>query len=452
MASIQAPELTTFPEGFLWGSATSSYQIEGAWNAGGKSESIWDRFSATPGKIEDGTNGRVACNHYELWPADISLMSSLGLQTYRFSLSWPRILPEGRGHINKPGLDFYSRLVDALLEAGIVPSVTLYHWDLPQILQDLGGWPDRMIVAAFAEYADAVTRHLGDRVSMWSTINEPWVVAKVGYQWGVHAPGHTSQREAVRAAHHLLLAHGTAVPIIRANSPRADVGIVLNLAPQHAASTGSDDRRAARFVDGLNNRWFLDPLVGFGYPADISAFYGNDIDVVQPGDMQIIATPIDFLGVNYYSRGVNRADEQSVPRNVPQTVFPSDETTAMDWEVYPAGLTETLVRLHTHYQFPALYVTENGAAYDDEVSADGRVHDERRVSYYRRHVQAAAQAMALGVPLRGYYVWSLMDNFEWAHGLSKRFGLVYVDFETQERILKDSAIWYRDFIAANSIA
>jgi beta-glucosidase len=285
---------------------------------------------------------------------------------------------------------------------------------------------------------------------MWATFNEPWVIAILGYEIGIHAPGHRSQADAVRAAHHLLLAHGRSLPIIRANSPAADVGIVLNLGPQVPASNGPADIKAARLSDGTLNRWFLDPLAGFGYPNDVAAHYGDALDVVQPGDMEAMAAPIDFLGVNYYMRGIVRAADE--PDNAPQTVFVGDEKTDMDWEVYPQGLSDMLLRLHTAYRFPALYVTENGAAYKDQVAEDGAIHDEERISYYRRHLLEAARAIALGVPLRGYFAWSLMDNFEWAYGLSKRFGLVYVDFDTQARILKDSAYWYGDVIASNEVS
>lgn len=451
MQAILSQEAGSFPKDFVWGVATSSYQIEGAWQTDGKSESIWDRFSHTPGKISDGTTGDDACQHYERWPEDIALMRALGVQSYRFSIAWPRILPHGRGPTNQPGLDFYSRLVDGLLEAGIAPHVTLYHWDLPQVLQDEGGWPERPIVDAFVEYADVVTRYLGDRVRMWTTFNEPWVIARLGYEFGVHAPGHQSQREAVRAGHHVLLAHGTAVPVIRANVRDADVGIVLNLGPQIAASSCAADIEAARLADGMFNRWYLDPLAGFGYPVDVAAVYGGALDVVQPGDMEIIARPIDYLGVNYYTRGVIRDLENVAAEECPPTVIANDEVTEMGWEVYPEGLLETLLRLHTHYQFPALYITENGAAFPDEPPVEGRVHDAQRVAYYRRHLMAVAKAIALGAPVRGYYGWSFMDNFEWAFGFTKRFGLVYVDYASQQRTIKDSGLWYRGVIAANAV-
>ena len=440
-----------FPQGFLWGTATSSYQIEGAWDLHSKSESIWDRFANTPGKIEDGTSGAVACDHYIKWRDDIALLKTLGVSSYRFSISWPRILPAGTGAVNQAGLDFYSRLVDELLEHGIVPNVTLYHWDLPQILEDRGGWPDRFIVDAFVEYAGTVSQHIGDRVKMWATINEPWVVAKMGYEWGIHAPGHRDRLMAVKAAHHLLLAHGQAVPLIRENSPDAAVGIVLNLTPQVPATASPADKNAARFMDGDLNRWYLDALAGFGYPADVLSTCDDAFDGVKLGDMATIAEPIDFLGINYYSRSLISTGGGSTDHGFERVVDPQSEVTEMGWEVYPPGLFDVLMRAYNHYGFQRLYVTENGAAYADVVSADGQVHDPKRVAYFARHLLQAQRAISAGVPLEGYYAWSLMDNFEWAYGYSKRFGLVYVDYESQQRILKDSAYYYRDVIAANSV-
>lgn len=440
-----------FPDGFIWGAATSSYQIEGGWDLHGKGESIWDRFTHTPGKIEDGATGEIACNHYNRWRDDIALLKLLGLSSYRFSISWPRILPQGTGSINQAGLDFYSRLVDELLEQDITPNATLYHWDLPQALEDRGGWPDRMIVDAFVDYAEIVSRHLGDRVKMWATLNEPWVVAKMGYEWGIHAPGHRDRLLAVNAAHHLLVAHGQSVPVIRENSPGAAVGIVLNLVPHLPATTSPADRRLARLADGDINRWYLDALAGFGYPADVLNTYDGAFDAVLPGDMATIAEPIDFLGINYYTRillsaGSSGDDEGSGP-----VVYPESEITEMGWEVYPPGLFDVLMRAYNHYGFQRLFVCENGAAYADVVADDGRVHDEKRVAYYRQHLQEAHRALTAGVPLEGYFAWSLMDNFEWAYGYTKRFGLIYVDYETQQRILKDSAYYYRDTIAANAV-
>jgi beta-glucosidase len=440
-----------FPKGFIWGVATAAYQIEGAWNEDGKGESIWDRFSHTPGKIAHGDTGDVACDHYHRWREDVALMKELGLHAYRFSISWPRLFPEGRGRVNPAGLDFYSQLVDALLEAAIKPFITLYHWDLPQALQDDGGWPARSTAGAFAEYADVISRHLGDRVKHWITFNEPYVSAMVGYLEGRHAPGHSDLDEALAVAHHLLLAHGWTVPVIRRNIPGARVGITLNLSGQTPASPSAADRAAAWLRDGVINRWFLDPLSARGYPADIVQHYGNPMDFVQAGDLEAIAAPLDFLGVNYYTRGVVRSSVVAEAENAPRTVFPNPERTEMEWEVYPEGLYELLGRLHFGYHFPALYVTENGAAYPDQIGPDGQVDDPLRVAFLKEHLAAAARAIAAGVPLRGYFAWSLMDNFEWAYGYSKRFGLIYVDYPTQRRVLKTSTHWYRRVIAANAV-
>jgi beta-glucosidase len=443
--------ITSFPPDFIWGAATSSYQIEGAWDEDGKGESIWDRFCHTPGKIANGDTGDVASDHYHRWREDVALMGEMGLHAYRFSIAWSRLLPEERGRVNQPGLDFYDRLVNGLLEAGIEPFVTLYHWDLPQALQDQGGWPARATAEAFVEYADLASRILGDRVTYWMTLNEPYVSAFVGYLEGRHAPDHSDLDEALAAAHHLLLAHSWAVPVIRRNSPDAQVGIALNLSGQTPASPSAADRAAAWREDGILNRWFLDPLSARGYPADVVQHYGRPLGFVQPGDVEAISAPLDFLGVNYYTRGVARSSVVPEAENVPQTVFPNPERTEMGWEVYPEGLYELLGRLHFDYRFPSLYVTENGAAYADQIGSDGRVDDPARVAYLKNHFTEAAKAIAAGVPLRGYFVWSLMDNFEWAHGYSKRFGLVYVDYRTQRRVWKTSAHWYRRVIAANGV-
>ncbi len=435
----------------MWGAATSAYQIEGAWDEDGKGESIWDRFCHTPGRIANGDTGDVACDHYRRWPEDVGLMTGLGLKAYRFSISWPRLLPEGRGRVNPAGLDFYSMLVDALLEAAIEPFVTLYHWDLPQALQDQGGWPARVTAEAFVEYADLVTHSLGDRVKHWITLNEPFVSAIVGHLEGRHAPGHCDLGEALAAAHHLLLAHGWAVPVIRRNSTEAHVGIALNLSGQTPASLSAADRAAAWEGDGVVNRWFLDPISARGYPADIVAHYGQPMDFVQPGDMEAIAVPLDFFGVNYYTRAIVRSTKIAEADNAPRTVFPNSDQTEMGWEVHPEGLYDLVGRLHFDYRFPALYVTENGAAYPDRIGPDGRVDDPLRIAYLKEHLTAAARAIAAGVPLRGYFAWSLLDNFEWAHGYSKRFGLVYVEYPTQRRLLKSSAHWYGRVIAANGV-
>jgi beta-glucosidase len=453
----------TFPSNFTWGAATAAYQIEGAWREDGKGESIWDRFSHTPGKVANGDTGDVACDHYHRWRADIALMRELGLKAYRFSLAWTRLLPEGTSKANPAGLDFYDRLVDGLLEAGIVPFVTLYHWDLPQALQpapatsggpgERGGWPARATAQAFVEYAELAARRLGDRVKHWMTFNEPWCIAILGHLTGEHAPGHRDLGETVATAHHVLLAHGWAVPVIRRDSPNAQVGIVLNLSPQTPASPSEADRAAARLADGTSNRWFLDPLAGRGYPTDVVEHYGLPMQFVRPGDLDALATPLDFLGVNYYMRGIVRSDAVPEAQNEPRTVFPNPNPTEMGWEVYPEGLYELLTRLKNEYSFPAYYVTENGVAYPDRLGppSGGTVDDPQRIAYLRDHFAAAARAIAAGVPLRGYFVWSLMDNFEWAHGYTKRFGLVYVDYATQERIWKSSARWYQGVIRENMV-
>ncbi len=445
----------TFPTNFIWGAATASYQIEGGWDEDGKGESIWDRFSHTPGRIEDDSSGDVACDHYHRWQEDVALMQSLKLQAYRFSTAWPRILPVGRGAVNHKGLDFYSRLVDNLLAADITPFVTLYHWDLPQALQDEGGWMVRSTAAAFVAYADVVTRALGDRVQHWITHNEPFVAAFIGHQMGEHAPGMRDGGAAIRAAHHLLLSHGQAVSLIRQNSPGAQVGITLNVSWVMPASPSRADREAARRHDGFVNRWFLDPLYGRSYPADLVEIYQNHfpqgMDFIQPGDMEAIATVTDFLGINYYTRHVAR--DHGAPDNLPQEVFPAPtvEHTEMGWEIYPDGLYSMLNRVHFEYQPSLLYVTENGCSFSDGPDANGRVADTRRLHYLRDHFAAAHRALQSGAPLAGYFVWSLMDNFEWARGYKQRFGLVWVDYATQQRIAKESALWYRDVIAANEL-
>ncbi len=444
-------ELINFPSDFVWGAATAAYQIEGAWDEDGKGENIWDRFSHTPGKVEKGDTGDVACDHYHRWPEDIQLMKAMGLQAYRFSISWARLLPDGRGDINQSGIDFYSQLVDNLLENQIEPYVTLYHWDLPQTLQDQGGWPARSTAEAFVEFADLVSRSLGDRVQNWMTFNEPFVSAWVGYMEGQHAPGHQDVDEMLAAAHHILLAHGWAVPIIRANVPVSQVGIVLNLGGKVPASSSIADRAAAWREDGILNRWYLDPLAGRGYPLDIAQHFGRPMDFIQENDLETIAVPLDFLGVNYYSRGVVRSKDISEAENEPRTVFVNPNLTDMGWEVYPEGLYEILGRIHFDYNFPQLFITENGAAYPDTVNEKGQVDDPLRIAYYQGHLKSVSKAIAMGVPVKGYFAWSLMDNFEWAFGYTKRFGLIYVDFETQDRILKSSAKWYRDVIVANEV-
>jgi beta-glucosidase len=440
-----------FPSGFVWGAAAAAYQIEGAWNEDGKGESIWDRFCHTPGKIDNGDTGDVACDHYHLWRDDIRLMKEIGLKAYRFSISWPRLFPGGRGEINQSGIDFYSQLVDELLEKEIEPYVTLYHWDLPQALQDQGGWPARITAEAYVEYADLVSRKLGDRVKHWMTLNEPFVSAWVGYMEGRHAPGHKNVDEMLAAAHHLLLAHGWAVPVIRANVPGAQVGIVLNLSGAAPASKSYVDRASAWREDGILNRWYLDPLAGRGYPLDIVEHYGRPMDFIQAKDMESIAVPTDFFGANYYTRMVVRNKEIPEDKNEPRAVFLNPNPTEMGWEVYPEGMYEILGRIHFDYNFPKVYITENGAAYPDVIDEQGQIDDQLRIAYIREHLKSVSKAIAAGVPVRGYFAWSFMDNFEWSYGYSKRFGLIYNDYETQRRILKRSAQWYRSVIQSNEV-
>lgn len=440
---------TRFPKGFLWGSATASYQIEGAWNEDGRSESIWDRFCRTPGKVLNGDTGDVACDHYHRWKEDIALMRELGHQAYRFSIAWPRVIPNGTGAVNQAGLDFYDRLVDGLLEAGIQPFATLYHWDLPQALQDRGGWANRNSVAAFAAYADAVSRRLGDRVKHWITHNEPWCVSILSNWIGEHAPG-LRNGPALEVAHHVLLSHGEAVPILRANSPDSQVGITLNYSPAYPASDSEADIAAARRYDGYFNRWFTDPVFGRGYPADMLELYQGALPDIHDGDMEKIGVDIDFLGVNFYNRAVICDNPDAPPLRI-GSIQPPGEYTHMNWEVYPDALRVLLERLHNDYAPKQMYITENGSAYPDEL-VDGRVHDTKRIAYLRSHLEACAKAIEAGVPLKGYFAWSLMDNFEWAWGYSRRFGIVYVDYETQKRYPKDSALFYRDVIARNGLA
>jgi beta-glucosidase len=440
-----------FPKDFTWGAATAAYQIEGAWNEDGKGESIWDRFSHTPGKIVNNDNGDTACDHYHRFRQDVLLMKELGLRNYRFSIAWPRILPTGRGKVLQAGLDYYDSLVDTLLAAGIEPFVTLYHWDLPQSLEDEGGWVVRGSAPAFAGFADVVSRKLGDRVRQWITINEPWVSAVIGYELGEHAPGHRDRDEALAAGHHLLLAHGMAVPVIRGNSAQAKVGITLNLGPQVAASPSAADQEEARWWDGHLNRWYLDPLVGRGYPQDMAADYGNPLAFNLPGDMELISTPTDFLGINYYMRGISRSTKISEAENAPRTVTLREEITDMGWEVYPQGLYDLLARLHQDYRFPVYHITENGAAYTDLLEPDGSVKDLKRLHYIREHLAMVYKAIQEGIPVKGYFVWSLFDNFEWAYGYSKRFGIIYIDYATQKRIPKKSAGWYHQVIRQNSL-
>lgn len=436
-----------FSTSFLWGAATSSYQIEGAAREDGRGESVWDRFCHTlPPRIARGDTGDRACDHYHRFRDDVALMRDLGLQAYRFSVAWPRILPEGTGRLNPAGLSFYERLVDELLQADIKPFATLYHWDLPQALQDRGGWLNPASVEWFAEYADVVSRHLGDRVHGWITHNEPWIVAFVGHFYGSHPPGLADLTAACQAAHHLLLAHGAAVPLLRRNAPRAEVGISLNLNPVYPASASPQDSEAARRQDGFLNRWFLDPLFKGAYPQDMVSLVQEWLPRIDLSAVKAAASPLDFLGVNYYLRNVVEFDAGELPLKLRHVLQEGAAATAMGWEIYPQGLTDLLLRLKDEYAPAAIYITENGAAFDDSPPQNGLVEDPQRIAYLEAHLAAVQKALAQDVPVKGYFVWSLLDNFEWTHGYEKRFGIVYVDPVTRERAPKRSAQYYRQTI------
>jgi beta-glucosidase len=453
-----------FPPDFLWGAATAAYQIEGGATEGGRTPSIWDTFSRTPGKVKGGDTGDVACDHYHRAADDVKLMAGLGLKSYRFSLAWPRIQPDGRGPANQAGLDFYHRLVDDLLAHGIEPWVTLYHWDLPQALEDAGGWPARDTAGRFAEYAELAHRALGDRVRYWTTLNEPWCSAFLGYGSGAHAPGRSDGADALRAAHHLMLGHGLAVQAMRAAQPEHSLGITLNLYAISPQTDSAADADAARRIDGLANRIFLDPVLRGQYPADVveDVREVSDFGHVREGDLAVISTPLSVLGVNYYSRYVVAGPDGDsaeaywrAPSNWPgsESVRFGDRglpVTDMNWEIDAPGLVEVLDRVHREYPAIPLYVTENGSAFVDQV-VDGEVDDPERVAYFDAHLRACSDAIEAGVPLRGYFAWSLMDNFEWSWGYSKRFGMVYVDYDSQVRIPKSSAKWYAEVIRRNGL-
>ncbi len=467
-----SPTGRTFPDSFVWGAATASYQIEGAAEEDGRGPSIWDTFSATPGKVLDGHTGLVAADHYHRTAEDIALMRELGLDAYRFSLAWPRIQPTGSGAWNQAGLDFYDRLIDDLLEAGIDPVVTMYHWDLPQALEDAGGWPARDTALRFGDYAAKVVETYADRVKVWTTLNEPWCSSFLGYGSGVHAPGRTDGADALAAAHHLNLAHGLGARAVRELlGDRSTLSLTLNL---HVARPDDpekpEDRDAARKIDALANRVFLEPVLDGRYPADLleDTAAVTDWSFVQDGDLAISHTGLDVLGVNFYStqrvrrytfdhektmadgHGASAASAWVGADDVEFLRQPGPYT-AMGWNIDPSGMTELLVRLHETYPGLPLMITENGAAFDDEVTPDGRVHDDRRIDYVARHVEAVGQAMDAGADVRGYFVWSLMDNFEWAYGYHRRFGIIRIDYDTLERVWKDSAYWYRELVRTHTI-
>jgi beta-glucosidase len=435
------------PRDFRLGAATAAIQIEGALHADGRGESIWERFANTPGRVANGDRLDVACDHYRRWREDVNLIGALGLDSYRFSISWPRVMPDGRGPVNSRGIDFYRRLAEGLREHGVRPLATLYHWDLPQALQDEGGWAARMTADRFSEYAFAVVDGLGEVVDEWVTLNEPWVVAFAGYAYGTKAPGLTDWRAAIRASHHVNLAHGYAVEVLRETAPGAKVGATLNLEPVHPHTESDADREAAARVDGNLNRWFADAILKGAYPEDMLALYARRIgslDFIRDGDLDLISLPTDFLGLNYYrpQRVVSDPDGLLGAR----TVGSPPPLTDMGWAVRPEGLVEILVRMRDEYGNPPILVTENGACYDDPPASNGSVGDPERLAYLRVHLDAVARAIAAGVDVRGYYVWSLLDNFEWEHGYRSRFGIVHVDYETQKRTPKASARWYRDLI------
>ena len=425
---------------FQWGSATSAAQIEGAYDLDGKGLSIWDQFCTEPGKINDASDIRVACDHYHRYREDVSLMQGLGLDAYRFSIAWARVQPLGKGAWNEAGFAFYDRLLDALAEAGIRPHVTLYHWDLPAALQDeFGGWESRDIVPLFADYAAEVARRFGDRVASIATLNEPWCVATLGYEVGQFAPGKKDRALSLQVSHHLMMAHGAAVKAMR-KVTKVPLGVVLNHTPAFAAEALEADRKAVRIDDGLNVRWYMDPIFRGQYPADILEHLGVDAPKLEADDLSLIHQPLDFLGINFYTRSF--ISTQKPPKPAPG----KQGFTDMGWEIYPEALTQHLVRITREYAPPPIFITENGMANADTL-VDGRVADVERIQYVSEHLKALARAVELGVDVRGYFYWSLLDNFEWNSGYTKRFGIFHVDYATQKRVPKDSALWYRDFIA-----
>lgn len=437
-----------FPSDFVWGTATASFQVEGGIEDRGWC--IWDDFCRWPGKVVNGDIGDVANDDYHRYAEDVAMMAELGMQAYRFSVCWPRILPDGAGQVNAKGLDYYDRLVDELLQAKIEPYVTLYHWDLPSALQRMGGWAARDTAYRFADYVAIVADRLGDRVRNWITHNEPWVVALLGNQIGAHAPGWQDLSLALQVGHHVLLSHGLAAPILRERGDaQTRVGVTLNYSPAYPASDSPQDIAAAKRHDGYSNRWFMDPLYKGSYPQDMWDLYGYQVPRVAAGDMEIIARPVDFLGVNYYTRALIQHAQGEFLNY--RSLHPAGEYTAMDWEVYPQAMTDLLVRLSNDYGAPEMYITENGCAYDDVLTPDGQVHDPKRVEYLKLHFAATHQAIQQGVKVKGYFCWSLMDNFEWAWGYTRRFGIVYVDFATQQRIPKDSAKYYAEVVSQNAV-
>jgi beta-glucosidase len=447
-----------FPADFAWGAATSSYQIEGAVAEDGKGRSIWDTFTHTPGAIANGDTGDVACDHYHRWADDVDLLAAYGLNAYRFSVSWPRVQPSGRGAINQKGLDFYRRLVDRLVRKGVRPALTLNHWDIPQALQDAGGgWQNRDMADRFADYAAILYDALGDGVAWWITQNEPWIVSALGYRLGIHAPGWKDTEAELRTAHHLLLGHARAVEAYRASRATAPIGITLNLLRTYPETDSLADARAAVLSDGYTNRWYLEPIFRGRYPADMVDYFGRRFTLgwIRPGDAESVALPIDFLGVNYYARRVVRAPRPGeaaefawVVRTETTTGIPTSD---LGWEMTPEVLRDLLLHLRDTYDSPTILITENGCSLRDEVGTDGAVHDPRRIEFMRTHLTAVEEAIDAGVDVRGYFAWSLLDNFEWAEGYGPRFGITYVDYPTLRRIPKDSARWYGEVARRNGL-
>ncbi|MCI0511689.1 GH1 family beta-glucosidase [candidate division KSB1 bacterium] len=449
------PNLLIFPNHFLWGAATAAYQIEGAYAEAGKGASIWDHFTSLPGKIKQGHTGQIACDHYHRTESDVQLMANLGLPAYRFSISWPRLFPTGKAPLNTPGLAFYDRLVDTLLAHHMTPMITLYHWDLPQALQEKGGWVNRDTIYYFRDYAATVAQKLGDRVYLWITHNEPAVTAFQGHYQGILAPGMRDLKIALQVVHHLLVSHGLAVAALRENiGAKGKIGIALNLTPVYPLTESKSDREAAENCFLSYSGWFLDALFHARYPEKIVACYQpqNLMPQIQPGDWDLIAGPLDFLGLNYYTREVVR---QAIGANVwgfQHVKPPAAEFTAMGWEIFPRGLFDILKTVHETYYPGKIFITENGAAFDDQVTPTGQIHDSNRIQYLHQHFNEAWRAIQAGIPLAGYFLWSLMDNFEWAEGFTKRFGMVYVDYPTQARIPKDSAHWYSEVMRQNGVS
>lgn len=444
--------MNRFSKDFIFGTATSSYQIEGAYQEDGRTMSIWDEVSRTPGKVFNMDNGDVACDHYHLYEKDIEVLKTLGVDSYRLSIAWPRIFPE-QGKYNQAGMDFYKKLIQRLIENGIRPAVTLYHWDLPMWAHEQGGWTNRESVDWFLEYAEKCYEELDDQVDMWITHNEPWCAGFLGYHQGIHAPGHTNMEEALKAVHHILLSHGEAVTLLKGKfSSQTPIGITLNLSPMYPASGSANDMLAANNADGYSNRWFLDPVLKGTYPADMMNLfskYVHSYDFIHEGDLEKISIDCDFFGINFYSRGL--VEFNAASDFLYKNAYSDYPQTGMGWDISPAEFKDLIRRLRAEYTNLPIYITENGAAFEDIVSEDGHVHDRERQDYVEKHIQAVAELNEEGMNIAGYYLWSLLDNFEWAFGYDKRFGITYVDFETQERILKDSGCRYAEIIRNRTI-